>query len=720
MRCGYRPSKLSLVFSLGLLLVACGLARSTSPSPEALTPLPTSSPLPRSRPSPMSSVPAAVRTTPSPGEIMAALEIYDYVRAEAERTLNPELLRQVSVDPYLSEKMERIRANARDGSRWETIESRIFLESLEWEDSDHVRVRVRKQETKLFFPPGSSLPDDETCNGPIYSYRNCTYQVEYQMVRREGRWYVAMVRVLSECPSICRRILSTPNGTPAPVVFPNEAVWPSGWPALSFDLYFLRAGRLWRWLAQGGLEALTPADGMVVQGYVLSPGGRYIAYVTASDALYALETSAGRRIFPVGDASPVVREYSFLSGSRLLYITQAGELYVADLDARAQIVPRAGDPPAVVKGYSRAENGRSMAYETTGGELYVVDLEERRPVRVPVRGMLGQFALNAEGNALLYMSKWSDGKVYSATLYVVDLRTPERPVELGSCGVREDRWGCMGFLLSPDGQKVVWQDGNGLWLSSLAPGNARLLLKIDYRPPDEGGPFCHACNIEGWMPGGRGVVVRMCCWEGAGFGIVDVETGALWIGDESKAIAWCYTGCGVEAVWASEGLWVSDVPNQLMFLRSSSDGRFEAVRALTLSRNSVWPMELQPLPGGRLAFADQRCDIPFGLRDDARLPPALYILEANGQLRRVAPLPRFRCTSDSIDPESPPDITYPGQVLWTADGSAFLYLDADGHALLVGRADGSVLWDVRTQLMGAKDFRSPFFASPVRLCKPIR
>jgi hypothetical protein len=194
MRCGYRPSKLSLVFSLGLLLVACGLARSTSPSPEALTPLPTSSPLPRSRPSPMSSVPAAVRTTPSPGEIMAALEIYDYVRAEAERTLNPELLRQVSVDPYLSEKMERIRANARDGSRWETIESRIFLESLEWEDSDHVRVRVRKQETKLFFPPGSSLPDDETCNGPIYSYRNCTYQVEYQMVRREGRWYVAMVR----------------------------------------------------------------------------------------------------------------------------------------------------------------------------------------------------------------------------------------------------------------------------------------------------------------------------------------------------------------------------------------------------------------------------------------------------------------------------------------------------------------------------------------------
>jgi hypothetical protein len=38
MRCGYKPSKLSLVFSLGLLLVACGLARSTSPFPEALTP----------------------------------------------------------------------------------------------------------------------------------------------------------------------------------------------------------------------------------------------------------------------------------------------------------------------------------------------------------------------------------------------------------------------------------------------------------------------------------------------------------------------------------------------------------------------------------------------------------------------------------------------------------------------------------------------------------
>ena len=45
--------------------------------------------------------------------------------------------------------------------------------------------------------------------------------------------------------------------------------------------------------------------------------------------------------------------------------------------------------------------------------------------------------------------------------------------------------------------------------------------------------------------------------------------------------------------------------------------------------------------------------------------------------------------------------TCPGTVVWTADGAAFLYLDAMREPLLLGLTDGSALWDVRGRLRGA-------------------
>lgn len=145
-------------------------------------------------------------------EIEATLLAYTQVRQRAEETLDPDLLDQVCVDPYLAWKQERIQDNADQGSHWETWAVDWHVTALTPRAEDEVEVGVRKTETKVFFPPGSDLPDDEICADTIYSYRDCTYDAVYTMVRREGRWYVSEARAEGECPAVCQR--PTPTATP--------------------------------------------------------------------------------------------------------------------------------------------------------------------------------------------------------------------------------------------------------------------------------------------------------------------------------------------------------------------------------------------------------------------------------------------------------------------------------------------------------------------------
>lgn len=162
-------------------------------NPTRPTPPPTRIPSPRISPTPNLTA-----------EIDAALREYVRVRKEAEETLNPELLRQVCVDPYLSWKIARIQENIRDRTHWETPSSSFTITSLSTPSVDQAYVRVRKTETKLFFPRGSSVPDDEICKGTFYSYRNCTYEAEYTMVYRSGHWYVSDAKSVTDCQPRCQ------------------------------------------------------------------------------------------------------------------------------------------------------------------------------------------------------------------------------------------------------------------------------------------------------------------------------------------------------------------------------------------------------------------------------------------------------------------------------------------------------------------------------------
>jgi hypothetical protein len=146
---------------------------------------------------------AAARLTAA--EIESSLREYARIRELAEETLNAELLRQICVDPYLSWKMERIRENIRDGSHWKTISASFTVTSLVMAGTDKADVWGKKTETKLFYPRGSTVPDDQICNGPIYSYRNCTYDVHYVVLRQGGKWYISVAQSPSDCVTRCQR-----------------------------------------------------------------------------------------------------------------------------------------------------------------------------------------------------------------------------------------------------------------------------------------------------------------------------------------------------------------------------------------------------------------------------------------------------------------------------------------------------------------------------------
>lgn len=147
--------------------------------------------------------------TPSPtpdlkAEMYAAIERLNVVRAEAETTLDPELMRKVAVDPYLTTKMRRIQANKDEGSHWETPYVEFAITALTPLGADRVEIMVTKTETKLYYPKGAIQPDDEICSGTIYSYRNCTYRVRYVLVRQGGVWYVSIAEDLDPCVSQCQ------------------------------------------------------------------------------------------------------------------------------------------------------------------------------------------------------------------------------------------------------------------------------------------------------------------------------------------------------------------------------------------------------------------------------------------------------------------------------------------------------------------------------------
>jgi hypothetical protein len=216
-------------------------------------------------------------------------------------------------------------------------------------------------------------------------------------------------------PTATPTITPTPTPTlPPGLLLPVQATEPQGWPALPTDLYFLREGRIWIWMAEGSaLDSISAAvEGDAILAYRVTPDKRFIAYVTDAGEMYVFDRA--------------LREHTF--------VPTAGRL----------IEEQAGNPGTV---FDITADGQYLVYIAWGVQSMLPD------------------APGATIGELPY------GTIFAISL--ADVRQPQR--ELGFCNSSGDAK-CTGLTLAPDGSQLVYEDSSGIWLTVLAFPEPRVLL----------------------------------------------------------------------------------------------------------------------------------------------------------------------------------------------------------------------------------------------------
>lgn len=218
----------------------------------------------------------------------------------------------------------------------------------------------------------------------------------------------------------------TPTLTPSPtlppgLILPPTPIKPEDWPALPADLYFLRKGRLWVWLAEGGKVESIPivedAPDTAVLDYRITSDKRYVAYVTTAGRLYLFDQAAWQHTY-------IPTAGHLLSGNGLYFDITSDQRYL--IYAAWDVQP------------------------TTGAE------DKQDGVAAPPR---------QDTNSTL------------ATILALDLTDIRRQqINLGVCKGMGHR-PCRGFMLSPDGSQIVYVDWQGIWRVPLAAPTPELLIE---------------------------------------------------------------------------------------------------------------------------------------------------------------------------------------------------------------------------------------------------
>ena len=223
---------------------------------------------------------------------------------------------------------------------------------------------------------------------------------------------------------------ATPTPTPEPtptlppgLILPPEPSAPQTdeWPALPADLYFLREGQLWQWLAEGGVaEAIPPPT----------------ETLTETDGL-----------------------------------TETTETETTSSN------------PTVVT-YALTSDGRYLVYATASGEAHLVDRAQWESIPLPTSGRLVKDEANThititpDGRWMIYLA-WdvrpeaSQGIAQETeqpfgTVLALDLQTPKALQHILGLCEGDAQQPCGDLRLSPQGTHVAFSDRHGVWISSLA------------------------------------------------------------------------------------------------------------------------------------------------------------------------------------------------------------------------------------------------------------
>ncbi len=430
----------------------------------------------------------------------------------------------------------------------------------------------------------------------------------------------------------------TPRPRPIPPL-PPEAVVPDRWPSLPTDLYFIRSDTLWRWPREGGPPQRV-LDGLT--NYRLTPDGRYVLFV---------------HFLRSGPKAGVLDRVT----GEVVLIPKAGDSWVMS--------PLPGRPACDI-----TPDGRYVIYLAWG-----------------VSPATGERAPGLAYPAV----RPHPGGPRDGTIFAVEVPNPNREYELGYCaayfGPERELW-CDGFVLSPDGTKVAFSDGRGVWLANVPGGRPRLLA--EHESPES---FCGVWRVANWSPDGRHLLLNVGCFEGGYSALMDVDTGKI----EGVSHTWGYVDVDIQIVWGqnSAGLLV----NYINFMMKEAQLRWVPVDDLSHEMtviSATWPAEVWPvapreMPDGRIAFVNQQCVDGRGAR------PGIYTIRRDGTgLTFAVPLPPAPC----YESEYPESMLYGTYVFWSPDGKAFLYF-SEGRPFLLGWMDGSALWDVREMLKDAHNFQ---------------
>ncbi len=376
-------------------------------------------------------------------------------------------------------------------------------------------------------------------------------------------------------------------------------------------MYFLREGRIYVWLAEGGtLDAIPMVDDAdTVLVYRVTADKRFIVYGTAAGELYLFDRAS--------------REHKF--------IPTAGRL----------IEPLA-EPPGM--DFDVTADGRYLVYIAWG-------------VQSTLPGTPGAVAVEFPYGTILAIN-------------LTDVRQPQR--KLGFCNSTADAK-CAGLALAPDGSYVVYEDGAGLWLTTLDTPDPRLVL-----------PFTNDASwrFSKWAPNSRWLILESLSAQGTALALFNIATEQLLPVDVS-----CTENCRLELSWGEQSIWVSADTPEYGCLYEIQPVIGEPLLAITQEKCLIGPWALHPtspqaLPDGWVAFVHRGCGT------DCQGPaPGLYFLRPDEVTQPIALLSEAE-----------------GSALWTADASAFLYFDPQGTPTHLGVADSAGFWDVRRPLDGAHTF----------------
>ncbi len=408
-------------------------------------------------------------------------------------------------------------------------------------------------------------------------------------------------------------------------------------------------------------------------------------------------TSQPPVVIPLTDT---VSEYSetsdllYLDGDKLMrwdHVTNYSSLLVDGV--KEYDLSGNGDQIAILKKTNMSANGQEIY------NLGVFNFETKQ-LNYLVESLPGMFdiSISPDGGMVIY-NKESP----TAEIYIVKNEPNPEPELLGVCIGSLNR-DCRDFSWSPDSQKVVWSNPNGIWMAEIADLPGYLLHPNTITVTDPKGEQ-EQIEVEyrsfNWSPGSRFVLVDVIPsdygvrWQG----VLDSSSGQIVKIPQSID----YSELEACANWTREGdlmvghsvpapdesaprivIW-KIIPTKTELLVKQQEIQLEP---------KIFPTVTAGEEGEGLFFPNwlnqvDNTTFNFGLcKADSDLAPVLYRLDTGqNELEEIVVIPNN--TTD---------------ILWTPDGSGALILGRDGE-LIYTPFDGSLMRDLREILgEGAHEF----------------